>query len=109
MSREVDWTDEDGRRWRRLIPDEAPDEHAEFGVPIGPISLADLNLPIEFEVRLHNAMHDRSIWTYDEARRRASDIAQAVFHTAKADALRIVELYRKRDILGAEDGPERES
>lgn len=103
MAREATWTDDEGRHWVTLIPDNAPDDHAPMGVPVGPEPLDALDLPLDFAVRLHNQLHARRIFGFDEAVRRPNDIAQAVRAAVKVDAHRIIDLYRERAILAPED------
>lgn len=89
----VMWTDPDGRQWRTAIPDSAPDHEAKRGVPAGPPSLEPLGLPLDVEVRLHNELVARRIFTYDDARKRRADVANALSSALKADTGRIVDLY----------------
>ncbi len=91
--REVDWTDAEGRIWRTLIPQNVSDSEAQRGVPVGPPSLEDLGLPLAHEVRLHNQLHARRLFTIKDVRTRRRDIVGALLAVFKLDAQRIVELY----------------
>lgn len=103
MAREATWTDDEGRHWATLIPDNAPDDHAPMGIAVGPEPLDALGLPHDFAVRLHNQLFERRIFGYTEAARRPNDIAQAVRAAVKVDAHSIIDLYRERAILAPED------
>lgn len=76
-----------------MLPDDAPDFKAVIGVPAGPPSLEDLDLPLETEVVLHNQLFDRGIFTPKEARIKRQDIVNALMSALKIDAQRIVDLY----------------
>lgn len=87
------WTDPEGRKWRTAIPDAAPDHEAKRGVPAGPPSLEPLGLPLDIEVRLHNELVARKIFTYDDARKKRADVANALSSALKVDTSRIIDLY----------------
>lgn len=87
------YTDDDGRIWVTLLPEEAPDTMAEQGVPHGPPSMEPLGLPLEVEVRLHNELVHREILTEHDVRRRQPEVQAALMAALKVDALRIAALY----------------
>ena len=87
------WTDADGRQWRTAIPESAADHEAKRGVPAGPPSLEPLGLPLDVEIRLHNELVARRIFTYDDARRKRADVQNALSSALKADTSRIIDLY----------------
>lgn len=91
--KEVDWVDEEGRIWRTLIPQSVSDSEAQRGVPIGPPSLEDLELPLTLEVRLHNQLHARRLFTIKDVKARRRDVVGALLAVFKIDAQRIVGLY----------------
>lgn len=93
----VDWTDEEGRIWRALIPQSVPDADAPRGVPLGPPSLEDLGLPLEQEVRLHNQLHARRLFTIRDVKARRLDVQGALQAALKVDSQRIVNLYLPTD------------
>lgn len=76
--REVTYTDGLGQMFLTRIPDSAPDAHAAFGVRVGPPELDTLGLPIEIQVRLHNELYARRVWTWAELRARRADVADAL-------------------------------
>lgn len=61
------------------LPDEASDDEAPDGVPIGPVEVADaLGLPEPQATRLHNALHRRGLWTLREAKRQPAALQGAL-------------------------------
>lgn len=91
------WKDPDGRLFRTLIPDEAPDTEAELGIPAGPPDLSELELPLEVEVRLNNQLFHRSLFDWTDVRRRGGDVMGALLAALKLDAQRVINLYRDRE------------
>lgn len=91
--RKVSYTDSDGRKHMALLPAEIPDTEAEKGVPLGPPPLEGLNLPNEIEIRLHNELFHRGIFTPKDALLRRSEIVSALQAALKVDAGKIVDLY----------------
>jgi hypothetical protein len=89
-----DWTDSDGRMWRSLCTPETPADKPWLGVRVGPLcDLTSLGLPFEQEIRLHNQLHARGIFTEHDARRKGQDVIGAVMATFKVDAGRVIETY----------------
>lgn len=91
--REAMFEDELGRRWAVLLPDRLPDREANLFPPIGPPSLEGLGLPRDLEVRLHNELYARRIFSLSEAKARKMDIFAALQHAFRVDIGRILELY----------------
>lgn len=89
----VEYTDVEGRRWKTLLPDSAPDSEAPRGVPYGPPSLEPLELPLEVEVRLHNGLVERGLLTKADLRGHEDHIAHACLRAVKLDAIRVMGLY----------------
>jgi hypothetical protein len=90
--REVTYIDPDGRMWAHLLPDDLPDSDAEVGLPLGPPPLAALGLAIDVEVRLHNQLFHRRIFTEADARRRSGDVLLAITAAFKVDVKRVIDL-----------------
>lgn len=97
MSRVTSFTDVDGRKWAVTLPDDAPDSDAPLGLLLGPPSLETLGLPLEAEVRLHNELFARRLWTLADVTRRRMDILGALQSAFKVDIGKIVELYTKEN------------
>lgn len=91
--REVTYTDREGRRWKRLLPDDEPDERARLGIPVGPPPLDRLNLPLDIEIRLHNELHDRGLFTDRDLRGRIDQLRDAVQAAIRIDAQRLHSCY----------------
>lgn len=75
-----------------IVPDDQG-HLARQGVPIGPPDLTSLGLPLEIEVRLHNALHDRGILTPQDARRRPAEVQSALQFALKVSTTNILNLY----------------
>jgi hypothetical protein len=95
--REVSWTDAFGRRWATQIGANEPDSAASSGLPVGPIPLDELALPLWFEVKLHNELFKRRIFTFVEASARGGRerLQEAVRAAVKIGALELYEHYRR--------------
>jgi len=84
--REVDYQDERGRKYRVRLPDEASDDEAADGVPVGPVEVADaLGLPEPVATRLHNELHRRGLWNLREVKRRPDALLGALQATLNVD------------------------
>ena len=92
--REASYTDDEGRRWVVRLPDGAPDSDAPLGIPLGPPSLESLGLPLEFEVRLHNQLCARRLFTFRDMKTRRTEILGALQAAFKVDIVAIAALYR---------------
>lgn len=88
--RQVEYTDADGRKSLRLIPRDAPDEDAAFGILVGPPPLTGLGLPLELEVRLSNELYARGLLTERDLRKRRQDGAAAMMAACRLDIDRII-------------------
>jgi hypothetical protein len=91
--RKVTYTDPDGRNKVVLLPNEADDSQAPYGVPVGPPKLDDLDLPLDIEVRLNNELHAREIFSPLDAIKKRSEVVAALQAALKVDANRIVDIY----------------
>ena len=92
----VDYTDEQGAKWRVRVPDDmAPDEYHE-GIPIGPPDIIETMMQRgwneEAAIRLHNALFDRGIITKKDVL-RIRDVQAALMAALKTDAQTIQTLY----------------
>lgn len=91
----VEYKAPDGRYYRRGIPDGAPPEEASVGVPLGPPDLDGLDLPHDVNIRLHNELYNRGIYTADDARRRRADVQVAIRAALKLSTSRILAIYEE--------------
>ena len=98
MTREASYTDSEGRQWAVTLPDHAPDADAPLGIPIGPPSLEALGLPIDVEVRIHNALFSRRLFTYRDVKGRRSRIMGALQAALKVDVVAIGHLYAPKPV-----------
>ena len=95
------WADVSGRRWRRGIPDAAPDSEAEYGVPAGPPDLEDLALaagwPEELAIALHNQLADRELWDAKALRQKGGHraLVPAILGALRLDAGQIAAAYEE--------------
>ena len=92
--REASYTDDEGRQWAVRVPDGVPDADASLGIPLGPPSLESLGLPLEFEVRLHNQLCARRLFTFRDMKTRRMEIMGALQAALKVDIMAIAALYR---------------
>ncbi len=102
--RPVDYTDKQGRNYRVMLPDDAPDEEAPMGIPIGPPDVVDhLGLPEPLATRLHNLLHERGLWDIATLRKKGN-VLRGVWQAAlRVDVNRLHQAYLESDRV-----PERE-
>ena len=89
----VAYTDRAGRQWATMLPDGKPDSDASTGIPLGPPSLEALKLPKELEVRLHNQLFEREIFTAQDAKRRGKELQAALKVALRVNVARLREVY----------------
>lgn len=92
--RELEYTDEEGRKFKVLIPKSSPDDHARFGIILGPPDLSLLGLPRDTEIRLNNQLYYRRVLTLRDAVGRKRDVLAALQATFAVDVEKIVNQYR---------------
>ena len=95
--RKVDYQDSKGRMTQRLVPDDAPDANARYGIVVGPPDLDSLGLPQEVEIRLHNELFNRGLLTLDDVRKRRPEIMAAVQAALKVDAESVMAAYAVKE------------
>lgn len=88
------YVDSEGRKWAVMLPDGMSEGDANKGIPLGPPSLEPLGLPLEVEVRLHNQLFGRELFTERDVKARRQHVMGAIQATLKVDVERIVQLYR---------------
>ena len=91
------YTDSQGRKFATWLPEDANDVDAELGIPLGPPNLEGLGLPEELEIRLHNQLFARGIFTLAQAERNKLNVQGAMQAVLKLDVLHIVEIYRNAE------------
>lgn len=91
--KETSYKDKDGRYWAVQLPNGAPNSDARLGLPLGPPSLKPLKLPKAIEVRLHNQLFHRRIFTEKDVRTRKMEIFGALQAALKIDIRQIEEIY----------------
>ena len=92
--KQVDYQDERGRWYRVQLPDEAPEDQARFGVPIGPPNVADkLGLPEPFATDLHNQLFLRKLFNANEVRKNSQALQGAIMTALSVDISRVYEAY----------------
>lgn len=85
-----------------MIPEDVPDSEAAVGIPVGPPPLDGLNLPLEIEVRLHNQLFARKIFTEKDARKNLDGIRSALTSALQSDVSRILAIYQGQGALNGQ-------
>lgn len=91
--RHVVYTDSAGRRTLVWLPDAAPDADAAMGIVVGPPSLERLGLPLGTDVRLHNELFARGLFTKRDVDNNRRDVISALMAALKVDAEMIAQCY----------------
>lgn len=94
--REAVYTDEAGRHWAVLLPERAKNTDAARGIPIGPPDLSDGGWPLEFEVRLHNELFDRRLWSKKELSQRPNELIAVLQSVFNVDVTSLTNIYFRR-------------
>jgi hypothetical protein len=92
--REMSYTDDEGRQWAVSLPDGVPESDAALGIPLGPPSLAPLGLPLDVEVRIHNQLFARRLFTPRDVKTRRMEIVGALQAALRVDIVAIAALYQ---------------
>ena len=93
--KEAIYIDKEGRKWLVHLPNDAPNSDANTGIPIGPPSLDDLELPETYAIALHNELFRRKIWTSKDIKHRRVEVIDALKSAYKVDAEKIYAHYLK--------------
>lgn len=88
-----EYVDEKGRWWKVRVPAGSATP-ASMGIPVGPPDISSLNLPLDIDVRLHNQLFHRGLFTRADLRGRGQEIFAAVQAAYKVDAAAVTALYR---------------
>lgn len=87
------YTDDDGRVWVTTVPDDAPDSHAQIGIPYGPPDLAGMGLPDDVSIRLHNALVDHDVLTFADFKKKRGAVLVAIRTALQIDIQALEALY----------------
>ncbi len=102
--RSVDYTDDRGRNFRTLLPDDAPDSEANMGIPIGPPDVVDyLGLPEPLATRLHNILHERGLFDVKTLQKNDTAIVGAWQAALRVDANRLYQAFVESEKVTARD------
>lgn len=91
--RELTYKAADGRLFKVMLPDDAPDSHASMGIRIGPPDLLLPKVPKALAVRLHNELFHRNLFTANDVSKRRADVMAAWQSALSVDVNTIVEGY----------------
>lgn len=81
------------KKYKVVVPDDAPAELWQYGVVLGPPDLSALGLPYETEVRLHSELFVRGLIQMVDVQRHSGEVVSALQAALRVDAQRITELY----------------
>jgi len=100
----VDYTNENGRNFRTLLPDEAPDSEAPMGIPVGPPDVVDfLGLPEPLATRLHNILHEKGLWDVKTLRKRDRELFGAWQQALRVDVNRLHQAFIESEKVSERD------
>lgn len=96
--REVDYTDEAGRRWRVRVPDGAPEDMYSAGIVVGPPAglddwLKGRGWPEPYRIAIHNALHARGLITVQDVMKRPEEVRAALNAVTRTDMQGIQQVY----------------
>ncbi|NIM52297.1 MAG: hypothetical protein GTO22_24140 [Gemmatimonadales bacterium] len=74
----IQWLDDDGYRRQSLVRDDDPDDMAEYGIPLDPPSLAELDIPEEVKRDLHNELSVRGLLTWTDVMAQQNGVTGVV-------------------------------
>ena len=85
-----------GRKFKVLVPDDAPKSTWDAGITLGPPDLTPLGLPSKIATRLHNELFNRGLITSRDVRKRGQDVFGALQAALAVDSSSVIELYRRK-------------
>ncbi len=103
--KQTSYVDEEGRHHAVMLPDGVGEEDASQGLPLGPPSLAPLGLPEDVEIRLHNQLFSRRIFTSKDVRKRRIDVFGALQAAFKVDTEKIIQIYLAQEVKSSARRP----
>lgn len=93
-----DYTDERGRKYKVILPPNAPDEDVELGIPVGPPDIVDaIGYPEPFATRLHNALFDHELWTIRDIRKNPKILQSLLMRVLKVDIQILMDAMRETE------------
>ena len=93
----VDYVDDGGFKRRVSLPDEAPDDHADMGILVGPPDLAALDLPTRHAQALNNELFDRGLLTDEDVQGRQAELTAAIKRVLRMDVLTLQALFKENN------------
>lgn len=93
MLKEADYKDSSGRMFRVLV--EEGEEDLSQGIIVGPPFLTELQLPRNLEVRLHNELFVRGLFTMRDVLRKGNEVDAALRSALRLDVQTIIGVYRE--------------
>ena len=92
--RQVEYTDERGRKYIVSLPDNVPDSEADKGILIGPPDVVDnLGLHEPLATRLHNELFANKLWNIKIVRRQPKLLFGILHRVLKVDVHRLMSAY----------------
>ena len=89
----VVWEDPEGRKWMVKVP-KGHEDQAQYGIPVGPPDLSDLDLPHMIGIKLHNQLFHRGLFTAQHLRGRHKEVQAAIQGALKLDVAAVTAQYR---------------
>jgi len=92
--KQVEYTDERGRKYLVTLPDNVPDSEADKGVLIGPPDVADaLGLHEPLATRIHNELFTNKLWNVHIVRKQPKLLFGILQRVLKIDVHRLMSAY----------------
>jgi len=92
--KQVEYTNELGRKYIVSLPDNIPDSEAERGILIGPPDVVDaLDLYEPLATRLHNELFANKLWTVKDVRRNPKLLFSIFQRVLKVDVHKLMGAY----------------
>lgn len=92
--RRITHTNDNGRKYAYIMPDNVADSEVESGIMVGPVDVVDvLDYPEEIRTKLHNELFNRGIMNYDDARKKPGQIQAAIQAALRMDVAIIQDAF----------------
>lgn len=97
--KQAHWSDERGRQYRVMLPDDASETEAPMGIPLGPPDAVDfLELPEPFATRLHNNLYDRGLYRASDVRKNPQALFGALQSALRVDIHLLMQAYAEAEM-----------